>query len=204
MVRRAWPLLLLLACSPARPAGSTAAGGRPSASGWHASSPSDASPRSVRIDPGATWKAAATAILGDACRDAVLVWGDLVVDDALKPQAITIAVGDGAPVLSGFLVCESRMEPFLRMQTANPRLKAGHGGTADLKWRDGQLYMRRRWSAADIALGTLAPPPSGVFQHGEMLAAIVSVEDPKARPADVLAAVSRAPRVFLFAMFPLR
>lgn len=158
----------------------------------------------VRVDAREPWKTAATAILGDMCPDAVLVWGDVTVDGTLRPRAVDVSVGDAKPVLHGLLICNAYMEPFLRMQTSNPRLKAGHGGTADLKWRDGQLFMRRRWSAADIALGKLDPPPGDVFQRGETLAAIVSVEDPNAPAGEVLDAIARAPRVFLFAMFPLR
>lgn len=158
----------------------------------------------IRVEAGEPWKDAATAILGDACPDAVLVWGDVKTDDTLRPRAVDVSVDDAKPVLHGFLICNALMEPFLRMQTSNPRLEAGHGGTADLKWRDGQLFMRRRWSAADIPLGKLDPPPSDVFQRGETLAAIVSVEDPNAPAGEVLAAIARAPRVFLFAMFPLR
>ncbi len=64
--------------------------------------------------------------------------------------------------------------------------------------------MRRRWSAADIALGQLAPPPSDVFQKGESLAALVSCEDREPAPREMLTALSHVPQVFLFGMFPLR
>ena len=185
----AFAFSLLVACAQAGGAPKSA----PAASGAR-----------VRVEAREPWKDAATAILGDMCPDAVLVWGDVTVDDTLRPRAVDVAVGDAKPVLHGFLICNAFMEPFLRMQTSNPRLKAGHGGTADLKWRDGQLFMRRRWSAADIPLGKLDPPPNDVFQRGETLAAIVSVEDPNAPAGEVLAAIARAPRVFLFAMFPLR
>jgi hypothetical protein len=138
------------------------------------------------------------------CADAVLVWGDLVVEDALRPRAVAISVGDEKTIFSGFLVCSDRMEAFLKLQTLNPRIKAGHGGSADLKWRDGQLHMRRRWSAADIALGKLDPPPSDVFQRGEALAALVAVEDANVDPRALLSALANAPRVIVFGMFPLR
>lgn len=172
-------------------------------SSWKASSPSDASELVIRLDANKPWADAPAAIIGDMCPDAVLVWGDLIVDESVRPRAIAISIGD-AKVLSGFLICNAYMETFLKMQTANPRLKAGHGGTADVKWHDGQLFMRRRWSAADIALGTLSPPPSDVFQKGETLAAIASCDDPRAAPAEVLGALARVPNVFLFGMFPLR
>jgi hypothetical protein len=194
-------LLLAAACTPAPAADPHGSGKKASAASWHPSSPADASPRAVHVEPGATWKQATTAILGDACPGAVLVWGDLVVDDSLEPRAVSVAVGDGPVLLSGFLVCNAHMEAFLKMQTQNPHLV--HGGSADLKWRDGQLWLRRRWSAVDVALGQLAPPPGDVFQKGETLAAIVSVGDPAAKPAAVLAAIARAPKVFLFAMLPL-
>jgi hypothetical protein len=193
----AWFALVLLAC-----------GGEPAPktppSNWHASTIDPASALHVRVDPKKSWKDAAIAIVGDGCGDAVLVWGDLTVDASVHPRAIEVAVDDDKPVVSGFLVCNADMEAFLKLQTLNPRIKAGHGGSADLKWREGQLFMRRRWSAADIALGKLDPPPSDVFQRGEALAALVSCEDPSAPPAEVLSALSRAPRVFVFAMFPLR
>ena len=201
MARFAWLAVFLVACAAASPSGQTVPRARAGDANWHPSSPADANPRRVRVDPRATWKDAQTAILGDACPGAVLVWGDLVVDDSLAPRAVAVSVGDGEPVLRGFLLCSEHMEAFLKMQTQNPRLV--HGGSADLKWRGGQLFLRRRWSAADIALGQLAPPPSDVFQKGETLAAIVSVDDASAQPAAVLAAIARAPTVVLFAMMPL-
>jgi hypothetical protein len=172
-------------------------------SNWHASTVEGAT--RVRVDPQKSWKDAASAIAGNgACADAVLVWGDLAVDASVHPRPVEIAIGDDAPTLSGFLICNADMEAVLKLQTMNPRFKAGHGGSADLKWRDGQLFLRRRWSAADIALGQLDPPPSDVFQRGEALAAIVSVDEASVQPAKLLPALARAPRVFVFAMFPLR
>ncbi len=192
-------LALAVACGGAEPGSKTAGS---TASNWHATNVDGAT--RVRVDPQKTWKDAANAIAGDGCADAVLVWGDLNVDASVHPRAVEVAVGDEKPVLSGFLICNADMEAFLKLQTVNPRIKAGHGGSADLKWREGQLFLRRRWSAADIALGQLDPPPGDVFQHGEALAAIVSVEEANVQPAKLLAALSRAPRVFVFAMWPLR
>jgi hypothetical protein len=192
-------MVALVACGGAEPASKTT---NDAASNWHASTVERAT--RVRVDPQKTWKDAANAIAGDGCADAVLVWGDLTVDESVHPRAVEVAVGDDKPVLSGFLICNADMEAFLKLQTLNPRIKAGHGGSADLKWRDGQLFLRRRWSAADVALGQLDPPPGDVFQRGEALAAIVSVEEANVQPAKLLAALSRAPRVFVFAMWPLR
>ncbi len=169
---------------------------------WHPSQVDAAKARRVALGASTTVREAQRAIIGSACSDAVLVWGDLVVD--ASAPAVAIALGDGAAVLSGFLVCEHEMEPFLRAQRDNPRLRAGHGGSADLKWRDGELLLRRKWSAGDAHLGTLAPAPEGVFQKGETLAAIFSCDDAKAKLPDVLAAIARAPGVFVFAMYPLR
>jgi len=156
----------------------------------------------IRIDAGTTWKDAAAKIVGDMCPDAVLVWGDLLVEESVRPRAVVIDFDGGK--IKGWLVCNAYMEAFLKLQTTNPRFKAGHGGSGDLKWREGQLWLRRRWSAADIALGQLDPPPDGVFQHGEAIAGLVAVEDPNAKTAAMLSALARAPRVFVFAMFPLR
>ena len=160
--------------------------------------------KAVRVTLGASTflREAQRAIAGSACPDAVLVWGDLVVDAAAP--SVTIALAGAAATLSGFLICERDIELFLRAQRANPRLRSGHGGSADLKWRDGELLLRRKWSLGDAHLGTLATAPEGVFQKGEALAAIFSCEDPKAKLGEVLPAIARAPSVFVFAMYPLR
>ena len=194
-------MVIAVACGGAG-SGETTAKTAAGSSNWHASTVEGAT--RVRIDPQKSWKEAANAIAGDGCADAVLVWGDLVVDASVHPRPVEIAIGDDKPVLSGFLICNADMEAFLKLQTLNPRIKAGHGGSADLKWREGQLFLRRRWSAVDIALGQLDPPPGDVFQRGEALAGIVSVEEAGVQPAKLFTALSRAPRVFVFAMFPLR
>jgi hypothetical protein len=194
-----WLLLaFLFACSPAAPTDTKTS----SSSNWHPSTGDEGSRMTIKLDAQSSWKDAATKIIGDMCSDAVLVWGDLVVDESVRPRAVEVAFDGGK--IGGYLVCGSSMEAFLKLQTANPRFKAGHGGSGDLKWRDGQLHLRRRWSAADIALGQLDPPPEGVFQHGEALAGIVAIEDPNPKTSAMLSALSRAPRVFVFAMLPLR
>ena len=197
IVRWAWVLLSFsIACGGAEPAAKTTS----ATSNWHPSPIAGATP--VRIDATKSWADAIAAMSAFAGPNEILVWGDLVVDASVPARPVAITVGDDK-LFEGYVLPESSMETFLKLQTMNPRFKAGHGGSADLKWRDGQLFLRRRWSAADVALGKLAPPPDGVFQHGEALAAIVSVDDPKAPTADVLAAIARAPTVFVFAMLPL-
>jgi hypothetical protein len=191
-------IVFLLACGGAQPVAQTSS----SSSHWRPSTGDDASARTIRIGADVPWKDAVTQIIGDTCADAVLVWGDLVVDESVQPRAVVIDFDGGK--LRGWLVCNAYMETFLKLQTMNPRFKAGHGGSADLKWRDGKLWLRRRWSAADVALAQLDPPPEGVFQRGEALAALVAVDDPSPSPAALLRALARAPRVFVFAMFPLR
>jgi len=201
MLRFVGLLLLSMACA----GGGGGAGGdakTTTSSNWHPSTGDEGSSLTIRIDAGTPWKDAATKIIGDMCADAVLVWGDLVVDESVRPRTVVIDFDGGK--LKGWLVCNSYMEAFLKLQTMNPRIKAGHGGSGDLKWRDGQLWLRRRWSAADIALGQLDPPPEGVFQHGEALAGLVAVLDPNPKSEAMLSALARAPRVFVFAMFPLR
>ena len=197
MLRLVGLLLLVVACGATQGDAKTGA-----KSNWHPSTGDEGSALGIRIDPGTPWKDAATKIIGDMCADAVLVWGDLVVDESVRPRNVIVQFDGGK--IAGWLVCNSYMEAFLKLQTMNPRFKAGHGGSGDLKWREGQLWLRRRWSAADIALGQLDPPPDGVFQHGEALAAIIAIEDPNPKTEAMLSALARAPRVFVFAMFPLR
>ena len=201
MLRFVWLLTLVLACGGAQGDAKTTSTS-PSNSNWHPSTGDEGSALAIRIEPGTPWKDAATKIVGDTCADAVLVWGDLVVDESVRPRAVVIDFGAGK--IKGWLVCNAYMEAFLKLQTANPRFKAGHGGSGDLKWREGQLWLRRRWSAADIALGQLDPPPDGVFQRGEALAGLVAIQDPNPKTEALLSALARAPRVFVFAMFPLR
>jgi len=197
IVRWAWLLFFLSIACGAEPAAKMTS----AISNWHPSPIAGATP--VHVDATQSWADAIAALSAFAGPNEVLVWGDLVVDSSVQARPVAITVGDDK-VIEGYVLAESSMETFLKLQTMNPRFKAGHGGSADLKWRAGQLFLRRRWSAADVALGQLAPPPEGVFQHGEALAAIVSVDEPKAPTADVLAAIARAPRVFVFAMLPLR
>ncbi len=168
---------------------------------WHPSSTATASLFTVRLDAKSTVKDAQKKIVSDMCASAVLVWGDLKATD--RARAINIAIGDGPVVIDGFLICESDMESFLKLQLDNPKLKAGHGGSADLTWRAGQLFLKRKWSAGEVQLARLSPPPDNVFQKGEVLAALFSCQEPTALMADVLDALSRVPKVFLFGMYPL-
>ena len=209
MLRFVLLLSMLFACGGAQIDAKT------TSSNWHPSNGDEESALVITIDRGTPWKDVATKIIGDMCADAVLVWGDLVVDESVRPRTVVIdfgastsrrpaSGGSGDGKIKGWLVCSAYMETFLKLQTMNPRFKAGHGGSGDLKWRDGQLWLRRRWSAADVALGQLDPPPEGVFQKGEALAGIVAIEDPNPKTEAMLTALARAPRVFVFAMFPLR
>jgi hypothetical protein len=201
MLRWVWLVTLVVACGGVQGDAKTTSTSSPN-SNWHPSTGDEGSALAIRIDPGTPWKDAATKILGDMCPDAVLVWGDLVVDESVHARSVLVEYDGGK--LKGWLVCSAYMEAFLKLQTMNPRIKAGHGGSGDLKWRDDQLWLRRRWSAADIALGQLDPPPENVFQRGEALAALVAVEAANPKTESMLSALARAPRVFVFAMFPLR
>ena len=196
MLRFVWFFLLVVAC------GGTQGESKTTPSNWHPSTGDEGAALMITIDRGTPWKDAATKIVGDMCADAVLVWGDLVVDESVRPRTVVIEFDGGK--LKGWLVCNAYMEAFLKLQTMNPRFKAGRGGSGDLKWREGQLWLRRRWSAADVALGQLDPPPEGIFQKGEAIAGIVAVEDPNPKTEAMLSALARAPRVYVFAMFPLR
>jgi len=196
MSRFVWLVAMLVACGAGSPDAKT------TPSNWHPSTGDEGSALTIRIVPGTTWKDATSKIVGDMCADAVLVWGDLVVDESVRPRTVVVDFDGGK--LKGWLICTAYMEAFLKLQTMNPRFKAGHGGSGDLKWREGQLWLRRRWSAADVALGQLDPPPEGVFQHGEAIAGIVMLEDPSPKTEAILSALARAPRVFVFAMLPLR
>ena len=195
-MRWVW-LVAVAACGGnAQPAGTAEVSS--AKSDWHPSETTRAV--HIDIDRRSTLHDAQLKIIHDACQDAVLVWGDVRVEPGTR--AVEVAVG--GTTLRGFLVCESGIEEFLKAQLGNPRLKPGHGGSADLQWRDGQLYMHRRWSAAQIPLGKLSPPPSDVFQKDEALAAIFTCEDAAAPVTDVFDALSRVPKVFLFGMYVLR
>lgn len=168
-----------------------------SKSDWSATKPEHGA-RKVSVESSMTMREAKGRIRGDACFDAVLVWGD-VKADASAP-VVEVTTKDGAS-LSGFLVCAREMDQFLHTQLENPRFKQGHGGSSEVKWRDGALVMRR-WTGAEVSLGTLSPVPEGVFQKGEARAALVSVED-AAKASDVLAVLARVPTVFVFGMLEL-
>lgn len=141
-------------------------------------------------------------LLEGECADAMLVWGDVQVDGDLgKP----VSVHAGKTVIDGYLVCQgTNAEPFLRKQRQNPRMLGGHGGTASIHFRDGQLRMVRRWSAGEVPLGDLSTVPEGVFQKGEALAALVEIEADKAAALTVLPMLANLPKAFVFAMWPLK
>jgi hypothetical protein len=158
----------------------------------------------VRVEPLATCADAQKTIAAGGCPDAVLVWGDVRVDADVHPREVEVSLGDAKPLIHGYLVCKTYMETVLRLQAKQPRFKGRQGGSADVTWHDGQLFMRRRWSAADVALGTLDPPPKDVFGPDDALAAISSCADTGAVAEQVLPAMARLPTVFVFAMLPLR
>ena len=171
-----------------------------STSGWRASSTAERSLLTITVPAGTSVRDALPKLAaGGTCFDPMLVWGDLKAPDDSRPIEIHF---DGG-VLAGFLICEHDSEAFLRLQVGNPKLKAGHGGSADLTWRDGQLFLKRRWGAGEAMLERLDPPPDNVFQKGEVLAALFYCKDPNSLAKDVFTALARVPKVFLFGMYPL-
>jgi hypothetical protein len=148
---------------------------------------------------------AASASQGNVpCYKAVFVWGSLRAMEEARPMRVSA----GGASLAGFVVCEEGLPQFLAAQKDNPRLVGAHGGSADLRWGDGQLYLRRSWSgSAEAALGDLSADTSSVLQKGELLAAVF---DPHSVKADatgtaeaVVAVMARVPKFFLFGMWPL-
>jgi hypothetical protein len=162
------------------------------------------SSKSVHLDPHATCKEALGTLATTApCPGATFVWGDLTVADLeTTPVTVDVFVGEAKPPIRGYLLCGAAMEGFLRLQAHRPRFQGHHGGSADVVWQGGQLVMRRRWSAADVSLGTLDPPPTDVFNSADALAAIASCGDSGA-VEQVFPVLSRLPKVFVFAMLPL-
>ena len=198
-MRRTLLLCLLVACGRAE---TTAPTGAPSAatmgSAFVATAPKG--PTVVHVDADTTLGKVSEKLLIGQCGDAMLVWGEVHVD-ADVGKAVRVEVGSSA--LEGFLVCQSNAETFLKAQTQNPRIKAGRSGTADVRFRDGQLVMRRRWSAGDAVLGDMSTLPPDVFQKGEALAALLDVDE-KTRASVIVPMMVNLPKGFIFAMWPLR
>lgn len=158
-------------------------------------------PRVVTATDAMTLADLANKALEGQCPDAMLVWGDLSVDAALgKP----IRVEAGGKGIDGWLVCQANAEAFLRAQAKNPKMMTGHGGTANVHFRDGQLRMVRRWSAGEVALGDLSTVPEGVFQKGEALAALVELDADKVKASLLIPMLANVPKAFVFGMWPLR
>lgn len=200
-MRKALLLCALVACGRPDPAAKTGAPTSSAADGSAFVVTPPTSPTLVRVDDDATLAKVAEKLLVGQCGDAMLVWGEVHVDGDVG-KAVRVEVGSRPP-LEGFLVCQSSAETFLKAQTMNPRIKAGRSGTADVHFRDGQLIMRRRWSAGDVPLGDLSTLPPDVFQKGEALAALLDADD-KTRASVVIPMMVNLPKAFVFAMWPLR
>jgi hypothetical protein len=137
------------------------------------------------------------------CYKGVFVWGSLRGMAEARPMQVSV----GGASIAGFVVCEEKLADFLAAQKENPRLVGGRGGSCDLRWGDGQLYMRRSWGNGEAPMGDLSSDENAVLQKGELLAAVF---DPLAAKADATAraevvalALSRVPKFFLFGMWPL-
>ncbi len=169
---------------------------------WHASNTNERSLLTITLDPSMNMRDAIGKLVNPSCRmGSIFVWGDLQATETARPTVVKFGKSGS---IDGFVICENESETFLKMQLANPRLKAGHGGAADLNWHDGQLFMRRHWgNAVEIQLARLDPPPDDVFQKGEVLAALFNCQDNNSLAADVFDALTRVPKVFLLGMFQL-
>ncbi|CAN5445868.1 hypothetical protein BH09MYX1_BH09MYX1_04470 [soil metagenome] len=186
-------------CHPAdAPAGDAPAASASTSSDFKATSPNG--PRVVVATDTMTLAELTTKALVGECADAMLVWGDVSVDDTTG-KAIRIEAGGKG--IDGYLVCQANAETFLRKQAKNPRM-AGRGGTATVHFRDGQLRMIRRWSAGEVALGDLSTLPEGVFQKGEALAALVELDDGKLEASLIVPMLANIPKAFVFGMWPLK
>ncbi len=187
-------------CHPADAPGDAPAGSSSIKTDYKPTTPT--APRVVEATDKMTLADVATKLLVGECADAMLVWGDVSVAAELgKP----VSIHAPSRSLDGYLVCQATSaEEFLRKQAKNPRMLGGHGGTANVHYRDGQLRMVRRWSAGEIALGDLSTVPEGVFQKGEALAALVELDADKAAAPLVVPMLANLPKAFVFAMWPLK
>lgn len=201
-MRRAWLLCLgLVACGRAETTAKTVDPSSDATDGSAFVATAPKAPTVVHADDDATLGKVAEKLLAGQCADAMLVWGEVHVDTDVG-KAVRLEVGS-RPALEGFLVCQSSAETFLKAQTLNPRIKAGRSGTADVRFRDGQLIMHRRWSAGDALLGDMSTLPPDVFQKGEALAALLDVDE-KTRASVLVPMMVNLPKGFIFAMWPLR
>src|SRR5437762_13698262 len=109
MLRLVGLLLGVIACGGAQGDAKTTSS---SPANWHPSTGDEGSSLTIRIDSGTPWKDAAAKIVGDMCADAVLVWGDLLVDESVRPRTVVIDFDGGK--IKGWLVCNAYMEAFLK------------------------------------------------------------------------------------------
>jgi hypothetical protein len=131
---------------------------------------------------------------------ALFVWGSLRGVQQARPMHVSA----GGASVSGYVVCEENLPGFLATQKENPRLAGARGGSCDLRWADGQLYMRRSWGNGEAPLGDLAADTSEVLQKGELLAAVFDTKSDATGSAEVVVrALSRVPKFFLFGMWAL-
>ncbi len=192
--------IMIAACHPSGTPGDGPAASSSIKTDYKPTTPT--APRVVEVTGAMTLADVSTKLLSGECADAMLVWGDVSVDAELgKP----IRIKSGSVTLDGYLICQATgAETFLRKQAKNPRMLAGHGGTANVHYRDGQLRMVRRWSAGEIALGDMSTVPEGVFQKGEALAALVELEADKAAGGLLVPMFANLAKAFVFAMWPLK
>lgn len=187
-------------CHPADAPGDAPSGSSSIKTDYKATPPTG--PRVVTATDSMTLADVATKLVSGECADAMLVWGDVGIDaDMGKPVKVEAA----GKSIEGFLVCQStNAEAFLRKQAKNPRMLTGHGGTANVQFRDGHLRMVRRWSAGEVDLGDLSTVPEGVFQKGEALAALVELDADKLPAIVMVPMLANLPKAFVFAMWPLK
>ena len=117
MLRFVGLVTLLVACGAGSPDAKT------TSSNWHPSTGDEGSVLTIRIDPGTTWKDATAKIVGDMCPDAILVWGDLVVDESVRPRTVVVDFGGGK--IKGWLVCNDVHGSVPEIADDEPALQSG-------------------------------------------------------------------------------
>lgn len=200
--------VLMAACASEPPPPPKAALVPPPSQGWSSTPTSSPHALAVSVEPSAPLSEVARAMSAKAqtdlsCVSAVFVWGDVRVD----AETARMTLKSGGTTLDGWLVCETQMEPLLVAQRANPRLKAAHGGSAELRYDGSRLLLRRKWTPGEAPLGMLEGDVSDVLQKGELLAVVFDAgrpESARAPSGPVVAALGRVPAHFLFGMWPLR